>query len=112
MKSQSVTNLLLLVIAIALVTIAAKPFLQPSPAHAEVTQPYPYYIEPGTQNLRLPDGNGQVLGRVVVDMRNGKIWGFPTNTLDPYPISGVVEAKPLTSHPFAMGRFAFEDADK
>lgn len=109
MKSQSLMNFLLLVIAIALLAIAVRPYIVPAPAHAEITQPYPYYIEPGTFNLRFKDGS--VLGRVVVDMRTGKIWGFPTNTTDSYPIDNM-EFKPLTSHPFLLGRYAFEEMAK
>ncbi len=53
----------------------------------------------------------QVCGRVVVDMRTGKVWGFPTFSPDSYPVNGA-DTKPRTSHPFALGRFAFEDTDK
>lgn len=111
MRSQSFTNFLLLVIAVALIAIAIRPIFMPAPAKAELTAPYPVYIEPGTQNLRSPDGTGQVFGRVVVDMRTGKVWGFPTYTLDTYPANSV-ETKPQVSHPFLLGRFAFEDMDR
>lgn len=111
MRSQSLTNFLLLIIAVALIAIAVRPLFLPAPAQAQLTSPYPLYIEPGTQNLRVPDGSGQVFGRVVVDMRTGKIWGFPTNTLDPYPVNSV-ETKPQVSHPFVLGRFAFEEMDR
>jgi hypothetical protein len=110
MKKDSVTNFLLLVIAIALIAIAAKPYLRPEAAHAESAAPYPFYFEPGTQMLRDPDGSRQVWGRVVVDMRTGKVWGFPTTTPDTYPVNAV-ETKPQVSHPFLLGRFAFEDVD-
>jgi hypothetical protein len=103
MRSHSVTNFLLLIIAIALIAIAARPLFMPIPAHAQLTSPYPIYIEPGTQSLRAPDGS--------VDLRTGKIWGFPTNTPDTYPVNGV-EPKPQTSHPFVLGRFALEEKDK
>jgi len=45
------------------------------------------------------------------DLRTGKIWGFPTMTTDPYPFNAL-NLKPQTSHPFELGRFAFEDMDK
>ena len=61
--------------------------------------------------LRAPEGSKQVLGRVVVDMRNGKVWGFPTTSTHTYPTNGM-ETKPQVSHPFALGRFAFEDTEK
>jgi hypothetical protein len=47
----------------------------------------------------------------VVDMRNGKIWGFPTNAPQSYPSNGL-QNKPATSRPFELGRFAFEDTNK
>ena len=59
----------------------------------------------------VQDRSKQVYGRVVVDMRNGKVWGFPTYTPDTYP-SNQVDTKPQISHPFYLGRFAFEDADR
>jgi hypothetical protein len=48
---------------------------------------------------------------MVVDLRTGKIWGFPTITTDPYPFDAL-NSKPQTSHPFELGRFAFEDMGK
>jgi len=47
----------------------------------------------------------------VIDMRNGRVWGFPTTTTDVYP-TNAMETKPHVSHPFELGRFAFEDAEK
>jgi hypothetical protein len=110
MNKSTRTDTLLLLIAIALLAIAMRPYLQPQAARAEAT-PYPFYIEPGTQMLRAPDGSKQVYGRVVIDMRNGKVWGFPTMTTDVYP-TNAMETKPQVSHPFELGRFAFEDAEK
>jgi hypothetical protein len=100
-----------MLIAIALVAIAVRPYLAPDQVQAQSESPYPFYIEPGTKMLRAPDGSRQIYGRVVVDMRNGKIWGFPTSTPDAYPVNAA-ETKPQTSHPFVLGRFAFEDIDK
>lgn len=111
MKNFTVTNALLTVIAIALVSIAIRPYIAPQTAQAQATAPYPFYFEPGTQMLKASDGSKQLYGRVVVDMRNGKIWGFPTNTPDTYPWNPV-DAKPQVSHPFYLGKFAFEDTDK
>lgn len=111
MRTNTLTNLLLMVIAIALIAIAMRPYLAPDTVWAQSTSSYPFYIEPGTKMLRAPDGSQQVYGRVVVDMRTGKIWGFPTVTADTYPVNGV-DTKPQTSHPIALGKFAFEDTDK
>ena len=110
MKDRSTTNFLLLLIAICLAGMAAAPYLRPPVARADAS-PYPFYFEPGTQMLRAPDGSKQVLGRVVVDMRNGKVWGFPTTSTDTYP-TNAMDSKPAVSHPFVLGRFAFEEADK
>lgn len=113
MKKISLNNALLTVIAVALVSIAARPYIAPGAAHAQASgnYSYPLYFEPGTQMLRDPAGSKQVYGRVVVDMRTGKVWGFPTNTPDTYPWNPV-DSKPQISHPFYLGRFAFEDIDK
>src|ERR1700723_4625537 len=111
MKENLVTKFLLLIIAISLAAIAIRPYLAPQTARAESQTPYPLYFEPGTQMLRAPDGSRQVYGRVVVDMRTGKIWGFPTITPDTYPVNAV-DSKPPVSRPFFLGRFAFEDTDK
>jgi hypothetical protein len=111
MRKDALTNTLLTVIAIAFIAIAVRPYIEPAPAQAQSGLAHPFYIEPGVQMLRQPDGTGQIYGRVVVDLRTGKIWGFPTYTLDPYP-TNPLEGKPTTSHPFLLGKFAFEDTDK
>jgi hypothetical protein len=111
MKKDATTNFLLLLIAIALIVIAIRPYLAPDSVQAQSDSPYPFYIEPGTKMLRAPDGSQQVYGRVVVDMRTGKVWGFPTSTTDTYPVN-LADSKPRTSHPFALGKFAFEDTGK
>jgi hypothetical protein len=111
MKTTWLTNVLLLLIAAALLSIAIRFYITPETAQAASEQPYPFYFEPGTQMLRAPDGSRQVLGRVVVDMRTGKVWGFPTPSGDTYPTSAV-DSKPMVSHPFELGTFAFEDTEK
>ena len=58
----------------------------------------------------LKDGY-TIYGKVVVDMRNGKIWGFPTLAPQSYPTAGLQNKLP-TSKPFELGKFAFEDLDK
>jgi hypothetical protein len=112
MRTDGVTKFLLLLIAVALMVIAIRPVFRPRPAEAQSLSAYPFYIEPGMQMLHDPKGNGgQVYGKVVVDMRNGTIWGFPTGTLDPYP-TDAVDNKVQTSHPFVLGYYAFDDTDK
>jgi hypothetical protein len=110
MRRENLTIVLLSIIAVALVAIAMEPIFAPHPAEAQ-TALYPFYIEPGSELLRAPDGTSQVYGKVVVDMRNGKIWGFPTLAPQSYPSSGL-QNKPPTSRPFELGKFAFEDTNK
>ena len=40
----------------------------------------------GFMKTILPGASLQVLGKVVVDMKTGDVWGFPTLGADPYPI--------------------------
>jgi hypothetical protein len=103
------THLLLTVIGIALCASAVDHYRRPRPVQAE-DGVYALQFEPGVVTLRNPDG-GQVLGRMAVDLRTGDIWGFPTMSSDPYP-SDALSAKPKTSHPFLLGRFALEDTRK
>jgi hypothetical protein len=111
MKENYASRFLLLVIAISLTAIALRPYIAPQAAKAQSETPYPFFIEPGSQMLRAPDGSKQVLGRVVIDMRTGKVWGFPTYSPDTYP-TNPTSSKPQVSHPFELGRFAFEDTAK
>lgn len=111
MQKNILTKSLLAIIAAALVAIAIRPYVAPHTVKAQISQPYPFYFEPGTQMLRAPDGSKQLYGRVVIDMRTGKVWGFPTYTPDTYPVNPV-DTRPQISHPFALGRFAFEDTDR
>ena len=71
----------------------------------------PLYIEPGVTMLRAPDGSRQVLGKVVVDLRNGNVWGFPTTVQQPFPVD-VTKKDPPTSTPFRLGRFDFSVLDR
>ena len=72
---------------------------------AQVEPPH-LYIEPLTTTLRKPDGTGQMEGKVVIDLRNGDIWGFPTLTSAPYPVD-TTNTKPPVSEPMYLGRFDF-----
>jgi hypothetical protein len=102
---------LLLVIAVAASAIALRPYVAPAPVKAQGSEGYPVFVEPGAVMLRAPDGSRQVLGKMVVDLRNGNVWGFPTLSADPYP-SSPTSSSPVTSHPFLLGKFALYDMDK
>jgi hypothetical protein len=110
MRRENLTVVLLSIIAVALVAIAVRPMAAPPAAEAQSTV-YPLYIEPGSELLRAPDGSSQVYGKVMVDLRTGKIWGFPTLAPQSYPSSSL-QNKPPISRPFELGRFALEDTAK
>jgi hypothetical protein len=111
MRKDALTKTLLAVIAVALIAIAIRPYIAPTPAQAQSSSAYPFYIEPGVVMLHRAGVTENLYGRVVVDMRSGKIWGFPTGTIDTYP-SNSLEEKPITSHPLYLGKFAFDEIEK
>ena len=113
MKNPATSNILLLVIALALIAIALKPLRQPPPAKAqsEISAPFPVYIEPGTQMIRSPDGSQNVYGKMVVDLTTGRVWGFPTLNSAPYPVD-ISSTKPPVSRAIFLGTFAFGDMYK
>jgi hypothetical protein len=107
MKPITTTNLLLSIIALLLFAIAIRPLKSPEPVLAQSSNSN-LFIEPGTHMLRAPDNRRQVLGKVVVDLRSGRIWGFPTNGPQPYPMN-TVTSRIEVSRPFEIGRFAFDE---
>jgi hypothetical protein len=112
MKMDWFVKTLLAVIALLLGVNALRPLASPPVVRAQGGEAYSFYIEPGVAMLRAPDGSRQVYGKVVVDLRNGKVWGFPTKAQDvPYPIDLVNGGTP-TSHPFLLGKYAFGDTDR
>jgi len=112
MKMDFLVKTLLVVIAALLAVNAFRPLVAPPIVRAQGGEAYPFYIEPGVTMLRAPDGSRQVYGKVVVDLRNGKVWGFPTLSQDvPYPVDQVNPGAP-TSHPFLLAKYAFGDTDR
>jgi hypothetical protein len=103
-------KIVVFVIAVSLSAVALRPYIAPPPVEAQFSTEN-VYIEPGTYMLRAPDGSQNVMGRVVVDLRNGNIWGFPTFTADPYPSTSSSSTPPV-SHPFLLGHFALSDMSK
>lgn len=108
MTSRRTTNLLLVLVALLLSAVLLRPLRSPAAVQAETTSAYPLAFEPGVFLLRAPDASRQVFGKVAVDLRTGTVWGFPTNTQDPYP-TNAMDSKPVTSHPFLLARYALED---
>jgi len=104
-------RVMLVVIAALLGLLALRPLAQPVPVRAQVEEGYPFFVEPGYTMLRKPDGTAQVYGKMVIDMRNGDIWGFPTLTQSPYPIDSA-QTKPPRSSPMYLGKFLFSEATR
>jgi hypothetical protein len=109
MTLDRLTRFMLVVIAALLGAVLLHIFAQPAPVHAQADQGYPFYIEPGYTMLRKPDGTAQMYGKVVIDMRTGDIWGFPTLTQSPYPIDSA-QSTPPKSSPMYLGKFMFNQA--
>ena len=109
MSLDRFTKTMLAIIAVLLAMLAFRPVLQPPPVHAQAEGGYPFYVEPGYTTIRKPDGTAQMYGKVVIDMRNGDIWGFPTLGQSPYPIDAS-QTKPPKSSPMYLGKFMFSEA--
>jgi hypothetical protein len=86
-----------------------RPYVAAQKVEAQDSDRYDFYIEPGTQVLRSPGGDYQVLGKVVVNMKTGEVWGFPTSDPSPYPVD-ITKSAPPVSKPFYLGRFDFAAA--
>lgn len=100
------TNVILTVIALLLAILALRPATHPAPVLAQAEDAR-YYFEPGTVGVRNPAGGNEGEGKMVVDLRTGDIWAFPTMLASrgvPYPIDPKV-SKPPTVQPVLLGRF-------
>ena len=92
-------------IAVLLAALVLRPIAAPSAVAAQSSSSY-LYVEPGTTTLRNPDGSQQIEGKVVIDMRNGNVWGFPTMSSAPYPVD-TLHPQPPVSAPVYLGKFDF-----
>ena len=106
MKPDRFMQTILLLTALLLSVIAVRPYLIAQRVEAQSSGRYDFYIEPGTHMLRAPAGSLQALGKVVVDMKTGDVWGFPTLSTDPYPID-ITKPEPPTSKPIYLGKYDF-----
>jgi len=111
MNPDRFTKIMLVVIVAVLTLLALRPIVQPMPVRAQAEEGYPFFIEPGYTMIRKPDGTAQMYGKMVIDMRNGDIWGFPTLSQSPYPIDSA-QTKPPKSSPMYLGRFMFSEATR
>jgi hypothetical protein len=64
-----------------------------------------WYVEPRTVMIPASaDGTGQVQGKVMIDLRNGDIWGFATLSPLPYPVDANRREPPVVK-PVYLGKF-------
>jgi hypothetical protein len=103
-KLDSYSRCVLTAIALLLAVIA---FRHEPPVAAAASADYSHlYIEPRTTMLRKPDGTAQLQGRVVINLKTGEIWGFPTLSSAPYPVDPT-RSEPPVSSPMYLGKFDF-----
>ena len=106
MRLDLYTKGVLTAIALLLGLLALQSSLHTLPVLAESDQNH-FYIEPGITNIRKTDGSSLGDGKVVIDLRNGDIWGFPTVQFGAiYPVD-ITTNKPPTAKPTYLGRFDF-----
>jgi len=105
MKTDRLVKSLLLLAVIFLGIVALRPYLAPPVVRAQSEDAYPVAFGPN----RFITLNGFVYdGGVVLDLRNGNVWGFP-----PFDETAHFFDKPLpVSHPVLLGRFALEELNK
>jgi len=110
MRLDRFIKLLLVLIALLLAALVFRPLAQPAPVQAQ-SDTNNFYVEPGYTMLRKPDGSGQMYGKMMIDMRTGDIWGFPTLVEGPYPVD-VGKTEPPRSHPMYLGKFLLSEAHR
>ena len=99
------SRIALTVIALSLAVIAIQHALSPAPVQAQSDSPS-LYVEPGVTSLVNLDGSSAGTGKVVIDLRSGEIWGYPTIAAGAvYPIGGT--NKPPVVKPIYLGKFDF-----
>lgn len=110
MKLDWFIKLMLLCVVLLLALLLFRPVVQPAPVQAQ-TASRDFYVEPGYTMLRKPDGSAQMYGKIMIDMRTGDIWGFPTLVEGPYPVDAG-KSDPPKSHPMYLGKFVLSEATR
>ena len=105
MKTDWLVKFLLLLAVIFLGIIAFRPYVAPSVVRAQSEEIYPLTFAP----QKAFSFNGvAVEGNVMVDLRNGNIWGFPPL----FQRTDFTDKLLPVSHPVLLGRLALEDISK
>ncbi len=111
MRFNGFAKLMLVLVVVFLGVLAFRPFVQPVAVQAQSSNEHAFYVEPGYTMLRKPDGTGQMYGKVMIDMRTGDVWGFPTGAEIPYPVN-TAKSEPPKSHPMYLGKFVLSEANR
>ena len=94
-------------LVVAAACLTAGYLMHPLVTHAESgSAPKQLWVEPGTVTIPTADG-GSSMGKIVVDMSTGDVYGFQTFGKAPYPGYRVSENQPLTSQPIYLGKYNF-----
>ncbi len=99
------TKMVLTAIALLLAALLFRPVVAPSGVRAQSNSAR-FYVEPGSTLIRKPSGDLQLPGKVVIDLENGDIWGFPTNQDFFYPVDYMNKTAP-TAPAIYLGRYDF-----
>ena len=91
--------------------LVLRPYLQRVPVPAQSIDGRSFHVEPGYTMLRKPDGSGQMYGKMMIDMRTGDIWSFPTFVDSPYPVDAG-KSEPPHSRPIYLGPFVLSEAHR
>lgn len=63
------------------------------------------YVEPGTVAIRSPAGGTLGEGKMMIDLKSGDVWGFPTtSSASPYPVDPNSTTPPVST-PIYLGKF-------
>jgi hypothetical protein len=76
----------------------------PDVVHAQDQSAPWLYVEPGVTDIVTPDGNRRFLGKIAIDLRNGKVWALPTLQPAPYPRDHTTTTPPNVD-PVFLGRY-------
>jgi hypothetical protein len=100
MTREMYTNIMLTLVAGLLLVLALRPATsaQAQEAHGN------WYVEPRSVLLPSEDSATKVSGKVMINLRTGDIWGFPTNSVLPYPVDPLGKTPPVVK-PVYLGRF-------
>jgi hypothetical protein len=104
-RADVYTKVVLTIIAVMLAVAAFRPVVETTGTVQAQGDPPSYYVEPGTISIRNPDGSSVGDGKMIINLRTGDVWGFPTGLAGaPYPVDPL-SSKPAVSKAVHLGHF-------